>query len=184
MPADPTANLGNQRMETLPDHIGHVAPSFEKKKRFNTLALRPTYRISLRLGDLEPGEQATVSFEGTVTAGPVLSNQATVTSGSRTWLSDGDPVVPLTSYQPGTELATIADMSDLIFKGTVDEIDVGKLEPGGPDPVSQVAAIHPHVIALTEMEDPAPPALDKEAAREIWKKSLGMTHQPDITLKR
>jgi HlyD family secretion protein len=39
----------------------------------------------------------------------------------------GDPVVPLTSYQDGTELATVADMSDLIFKGTVDEIDVGKL---------------------------------------------------------
>jgi len=40
----------------------------------------------------------------------------------------GDPVVPLTSYQEGTELATVADMSDLIFTGTVDEIDVGKLQ--------------------------------------------------------
>jgi hypothetical protein len=39
----------------------------------------------------------------------------------------GDPVVPLTSYQPGTELASVADMDDLIFKGTVDEIDVGKI---------------------------------------------------------
>jgi HlyD family secretion protein len=42
----------------------------------------------------------------------------------------GDPVVPLTSYQAGTELATLADMSDIIFKGTVDEIDVGKLHTG------------------------------------------------------
>lgn len=42
----------------------------------------------------------------------------------------GDPVVPLTSFQEGTELATLADMSDLIFKGTVDEIDVGKLQTG------------------------------------------------------
>ena len=42
----------------------------------------------------------------------------------------GDPVVPLTSFQEGTELATVADMSDLIFKGTVDEIDVGKLSVG------------------------------------------------------
>jgi hypothetical protein len=39
----------------------------------------------------------------------------------------GDLVVPLTSYQPGTELAVVADMNDLFFKGTVDEIDVGKL---------------------------------------------------------
>jgi len=42
----------------------------------------------------------------------------------------GDPVVPLTSYQEGTILMRIADMSKLIFKGTVDEIDVGKLKPG------------------------------------------------------
>jgi HlyD family secretion protein len=44
----------------------------------------------------------------------------------------GDPVVPLTSYQPGTELATVADMADLVFKGTVDEIDVGKIAVGMP----------------------------------------------------
>jgi HlyD family secretion protein len=44
----------------------------------------------------------------------------------------GDPVVPLTSYQAGTELMSLADMSDLMFKGTVDEIDVGKLQVGMP----------------------------------------------------
>jgi len=44
----------------------------------------------------------------------------------------GDPVVPLTSFQAGTELMTLADMSDLIFRGTVDEIDVGKLFVGMP----------------------------------------------------
>jgi len=47
-------------------------------------------------------------------------------------VNPGDPVVPLTSYQPGTELATVADMSDLIFRGTVDEIDVGKIAVGLP----------------------------------------------------
>ncbi len=41
----------------------------------------------------------------------------------------GDPVVPLTNYQPGTEICSLADMGKLLFKGTVDEIDVGKLEP-------------------------------------------------------
>ena len=40
----------------------------------------------------------------------------------------GDPVVPLTSFQAGTVLFTLADMGDLLFKGTVDEIDVGRLE--------------------------------------------------------
>lgn len=45
-------------------------------------------------------------------------------------INEGDPVVPLTSYQAGTELLLLADMNSLIFKGTVDEIDVGKLEEG------------------------------------------------------
>jgi HlyD family secretion protein len=44
----------------------------------------------------------------------------------------GDPVVPLTSYQAGTELFTLANMNELIFRGTVDEIDVGKLKEGMP----------------------------------------------------
>ncbi len=44
----------------------------------------------------------------------------------------GDPVVPLTSYQEGTVLMTMADMDSLVFKGTVDEIDVGKLDLGMP----------------------------------------------------
>ncbi len=42
----------------------------------------------------------------------------------------GDPVVPLTNFQPGTELCSLADMETLLFKGTVDEIDVGKILVG------------------------------------------------------
>jgi HlyD family secretion protein len=42
----------------------------------------------------------------------------------------GDPVTPLTSYQEGTVLMKMANMERLVFKGTVDEIDVGKLKEG------------------------------------------------------
>jgi len=47
-------------------------------------------------------------------------------------VNEGDPVVPLTSYQAGTPLLTLAPMEKLVFKGTVDEIDVGKLIDGMP----------------------------------------------------
>lgn len=40
----------------------------------------------------------------------------------------GDPITPLSSFQEGTELMTLAWMEDLLFKGSVDEIDVGKLK--------------------------------------------------------
>ncbi|MFQ5707663.1 MAG: efflux RND transporter periplasmic adaptor subunit [bacterium] len=42
----------------------------------------------------------------------------------------GDPVTPLTSFQEGTVLMKLANMKHLLFKGTVDEIDVGKLNQG------------------------------------------------------
>lgn len=47
-------------------------------------------------------------------------------------VEQGDPVVPLTTYQEGTVLMTMADMTRLLFKGTVDEIDVGRLREGMP----------------------------------------------------
>ncbi|MFN0159066.1 MAG: efflux RND transporter periplasmic adaptor subunit [Bacteroidota bacterium] len=42
----------------------------------------------------------------------------------------GDPVTPLTSFQEGTVLMKMANMERLLFKGTVDEIDVGRLTEG------------------------------------------------------
>lgn len=44
----------------------------------------------------------------------------------------GDPVTPLSTYQEGTVLMTMADMGRLVFRGTVDEIDVGRLREGMP----------------------------------------------------
>lgn len=52
----------------------------------------------------------------------------------------GDPVVPLTTFQEGTVLMTMAEMDDLIFRGTVDEIDVGRLREGMPVEI-QVGAL-------------------------------------------
>ena len=49
-------------------------------------------------------------------------------------VNEGDPVVPLTSYQAGTALTNLADMNTLVFKGTVDEIDVGQAPRGDAHP--------------------------------------------------
>ena len=77
-------------------------------------------------------------------------------------VNPGDPVVPLTSYQPGTELAAIADMSDLIFKGTVDEIDVGKLHTGMTARI-KVGAL-PTDVVTGKVSRIAPQAQQKEGA--------------------
>jgi HlyD family secretion protein len=77
-------------------------------------------------------------------------------------VNPGEPVVPLTSYQPGTELATIADMTDLIFKGTVDEIDVGKLRAGLTARI-KVGAL-PTDVVTGKVSRIAPQAQQKEGA--------------------
>lgn len=77
-------------------------------------------------------------------------------------VNEGDPIVPLTSYQPGTEMATVADMSDLIFKGTVDEIDVGKLSVGMIARI-KVGAL-PSDVVTGRVARIAPQAQQKEGA--------------------
>ena len=78
-------------------------------------------------------------------------------------VNPGDSVVPLTSYQEGTKLATIADMSDLIFKGTVDEIDVGKLKLGLPVHL-KIGAL-PDAIVSGRLTRIAPQAIEKDNAK-------------------
>ncbi|MEW6757644.1 MAG: efflux RND transporter periplasmic adaptor subunit [Acidobacteriota bacterium] len=77
-------------------------------------------------------------------------------------VNPGDPVVPLTSYQAGTELAAIAEMSDLIFKGTVDEIDVGKMKVELPVRI-KVGAL-PTDVVTGRVSRIAPQAQKKEGA--------------------
>jgi HlyD family secretion protein len=60
-------------------------------------------------------------------------------------VEEGDPVVPLTSYQAGTSMMTIAFMDDLLFKGNVDEIDVGKLHEQMPVDI-EIGAMPNHKI--------------------------------------
>jgi HlyD family secretion protein len=85
-------------------------------------------------------------------AGTVLERKA----------NPGDPVVPLTTFQEGTVLLTLADMRTLEFQGTVDEIDVGKLTEGMPVRI-QVGALPGKTVpgTLTRI---APKAREKEGA--------------------
>ncbi len=95
-------------------------------------------------------------------------------------VNPGDPVVPLTSYQPGTELAAIADMTDLIFKGTVDEIDVGKLHSGMTARI-KVGAL-PTDIVTGKVSRIAPQAQQKEGAT-LFDVEIELEPTSNITLR-
>jgi len=92
----------------------------------------------------------------------------------------GDPVVPLTSFQEGTELATIADMSDLIFTGTVDEIDVGKLEIGVQARL-KIGAL-PGRLVTGRLTRIAPQALEEDGAR-LFEVEIELDAVDELTLR-
>jgi HlyD family secretion protein len=95
-------------------------------------------------------------------------------------VNEGDPIVPLTSYQPGTEMATVANMSDLIFKGTVDEIDVGKLSVGMIARI-KVGAL-PTDVVTGKVARIAPQAQQKEGAT-LFDVEIELEPNQKITLR-
>jgi HlyD family secretion protein len=74
----------------------------------------------------------------------------------------GEPVVPLTSYQAGTPLMSLAAMDALLFKGTVDEIDVGKIEEQMPVEI-KIGAL-PGAIVYGEVSRISLKAIEKDNA--------------------
>ncbi len=47
-------------------------------------------------------------------------------------VKEGNSVIQANTFNDGTTIATVADMSDMLFRGKVDETDVGKLRTGMP----------------------------------------------------
>jgi HlyD family secretion protein len=92
----------------------------------------------------------------------------------------GDPVVPLTSFQEGTELATVADMRDLIFNGTVDEIDVGKLQIG-VEARLKIGAL-PGQDVLGTLTRIAPQAKEEDGAR-LFEVEIELVPGQDVILR-
>ena len=95
-------------------------------------------------------------------------------------VEQGDPVVPLTTYQAGTDLMTIAYMEDLIFKGNVDEIDVGKLHEGMHADL-EIGAIPNQKIkgTLTKVS----PKAHKEEGSTLFEVEIQITDAGDKTLR-
>lgn len=95
-------------------------------------------------------------------------------------VEEGDPVVPLTTYQAGTDLMTIAYMEDLIFKGNVDEIDVGKLHEGMTAEI-EIGAIPNQKIkgTLTKVS----PKAHKEEGSTLFEVEVQITDAGDKTLR-
>ena len=121
-----TVEREHERQKALVDKALVSAQDYELVRRRLDEAALQLQMSEERLELLRSGRISKTSEIATVVTAPitgfVLDKNVEI----------GDPVVPLTSFQEGTVLMTMADMDDLIFRGTVDEIDVGKLIEGMP----------------------------------------------------
>ena len=50
----------------------------------------------------------------------------------------GNSVIQANNFNDGTTIATVANMNDMIFKGNVDETEIGRIHEGMPDRKSVV----------------------------------------------
>jgi HlyD family secretion protein len=74
----------------------------------------------LRKGEVDVGGRKVDSIIRAPVAGHVIEIRQ----------REGAPVVPSSTYGTGSMFLTLADLGQLIFRGTVDEIDVGRLKEG------------------------------------------------------
>lgn len=85
---------------------------------------RADYQI-IRRGSAGGSTMANTNIRATVT-GTILEIP----------VEEGDQVIQSNNFNDGTTIATIADMSKMIFEGEVDEAEVGKLKLGMPLDIS------------------------------------------------
>jgi len=146
-------------------------------------ALKESYELA-QVSVEQAHDNRELTRQGIVSGGTTEVERIIRSTASGTVLSRsvdvGDPVVPLTSYQPGTELASIADMDDLIFQGTVDEIDVGKIAAGLPCRI-KVGAL-PDEVVTGRLSKIAPQAQRSEGAT-LFDVEIELDPGKEVTLR-
>ena len=90
------------------------------------------------------------TIDGTVLAVPV---------------KEGSSVIKANSFNPGTTIALVADMGDMIFKGRVDESEVAKLRDGMPVQIV-IGAMEDTKLTAT-LEHIAPKSQAKDGTTEF-----------------
>jgi len=101
----------------------------------NTLA-QSKIELDIRAQELEAARNnLQLLKEGKTSNSKQISNVVSSTMDGMTLdvpVEEGSSVIERNNFNEGTSIATVADMSSLIFEGNVDESDVGKLKEGMP----------------------------------------------------
>jgi HlyD family secretion protein len=92
----------------------------------------------------------------------------------------GNSVILSNSFNDGTTIATVADMSDLIFRGKIDETEVGKIHENMPVKIN-VGAI-PDLSLEAVLEYISPKATEENGAN-LFEVKAAINVPEDITIR-
>lgn len=95
-------------------------------------------------------------------------------------IKEGGSVIETNTFNDGTTIATLADMSELIFEGKVDESEVGKLKPGMAI-VLTIGALEPAKFNAV-LERIAPKGVDENGAIQ-FKIRAALTQTGDSVIR-
>ncbi|SFW70020.1 HlyD family secretion protein [Sinomicrobium oceani] len=147
VPNEQTLNTARGRVSNAKIALGNAKIEYDRNKilvdkgvissqEFNTIEL--TYNQAkqelsnaesdlqiIRLGSAGGSTSANTNVKATI-AGTVLEIPVKI----------GDQVIESNNFNDGTTIASIADLSKMIFEGMVDEAEVGKLKVGEPLTIS------------------------------------------------
>lgn len=141
--------------------------------------------LALRQQELSSAEQGLqIVREGQARGSSKLSN-VVVTSTVNGMVIDvpvkvGFSVIESNNFNPGTTIAIVADMSDMIFLGQVDESEVGKIQVGMPLSI-KIGALEKETFD-GKLEHIAPKGKELEGAIQFEIKAA-VTPKPDVFIR-
>ena len=95
-------------------------------------------------------------------------------------IKEGNSVIMSNTFNDGTTIATVANMNDLIFRGNIDETEVGRLHEGMPVKIS-LGALQ-NMTFDAELEYISPKGIEQNGANQFEIKAA--IHVPDsITVR-
>lgn len=92
----------------------------------------------------------------------------------------GNSVIMSNTFNDGTTIATVADMSDLIFKGKIDETEVGRIHEGMPVKIS-LGAVQ-DVTLQAKLEYISPKGVEENGANQFEIKAA-VTAPDSVTIR-
>ncbi len=134
-------NLSNAQTNVAKAKIAVEESRIEKERReklFTAKAISETeynqflYQFKQRLADLEQAENNLQLIKDGVSKAQTQSTTLVRATNSGMVLDvpvkEGEQVIQSNNFNDGTTIASVADMTDLIFEGNVDESEVGKIK--------------------------------------------------------